>query len=373
MSTELLHILDQLAAFGAAFLGEASLAKAPMSALIISFTAYSFIGWLWESTVCGMLNQGRFVNSGFLLGPWCPIYGAGGLACWLLLRGIDGTGALFLCAMIVCTALEYCVGLLLEAFTGGTRFWDYSDMPFNFQGRVCLYGALMFGAASVFICKLAEPAILGFLNVFPTWMIVAAATALTVLFIADTAFAIAGWKRFSKKLELARAEIAEKLNESLQERSDNMLQRIPDEAIDSAHLAHVRGRAINGWISVFTSATMDALKEKTPDPVGALKEKLATPMEAIKAKAPARPAMPPKPSMPSMDALREKAPSLEDIRKVIPSVDVLLEKISLTRTRFTWGERRFFTAFPMQKLNSTDSFIKTRALTQKAKEILHRN
>lgn len=61
----------------------ATLAACPLSALVLSFAFYGFCGWAWESTVCAMLNHGRFANSGFLLGPCCPIYGAGGIACWL--------------------------------------------------------------------------------------------------------------------------------------------------------------------------------------------------------------------------------------------------------------------------------------------------
>lgn len=53
-----------------------TLAACPLSALVLSFAFYGFCGWAWESTVCAMLNHGRFANSGFLLGPCCPIYGA---------------------------------------------------------------------------------------------------------------------------------------------------------------------------------------------------------------------------------------------------------------------------------------------------------
>ncbi|MEE1437037.1 MAG: hypothetical protein U0K38_09035 [Collinsella sp.] len=56
--------------------GGATLAACPLSALVLSFAFYGFCGWAWESTVCAMLNHGRFANSGFLLGPCCPIYGA---------------------------------------------------------------------------------------------------------------------------------------------------------------------------------------------------------------------------------------------------------------------------------------------------------
>ena len=43
------------------------------------FLTYSFAGWLWESTVCSLYNYGKLINRGFLNGPYCPIYGCGGL------------------------------------------------------------------------------------------------------------------------------------------------------------------------------------------------------------------------------------------------------------------------------------------------------
>lgn len=100
----------------------ATLAACPLSALVLSFAFYGFCGWAWESTVCAMLNHGRFANSGFLLGPCCPIYGAGGIACWLLLRGIPDASSQFVAAALVCSVIEYSVGVLLEKTTGA-RFW----------------------------------------------------------------------------------------------------------------------------------------------------------------------------------------------------------------------------------------------------------
>ncbi len=110
--------------------GGATLAACPLSALVLSFAFYGFCGWAWESTVCAMLNHGRFANGGFLLGPCCPIYGVGGIACWLLLRGIPDASSQFVAAALVCSVIEYSVGVLLEKTTGA-RFWDYSHLPFN--------------------------------------------------------------------------------------------------------------------------------------------------------------------------------------------------------------------------------------------------
>lgn len=146
--------------------GDATLAACPLSALVLSFAFYGFCGWAWESTVCAMLNHGRFANSGFLLGPCCPIYGVGGIACWLLLRGIPDASSQFVAAALVCSVIEYSVGALLEKTTGA-RFWDYSHLPFNLHGRICLYWACAFGLGALCICRVVEPAVLGLLGHLP--------------------------------------------------------------------------------------------------------------------------------------------------------------------------------------------------------------
>lgn len=127
---------------GVPLLVAASVPQAPLAGLFLSFLVYSFGGWLWESIVCSMMNQGRFSNSGFLLGPICPIYGVGCLFCWLFLRGVADPVAQFLVSGAACCALEYAVGVALEK-TCGARFWNYDDKPLNINARVpvCAAGA----------------------------------------------------------------------------------------------------------------------------------------------------------------------------------------------------------------------------------------
>ena len=180
-----------------------SIPGAPLSALVLSVMAYGFAGWLWESTVCAMLNHGSFSNSGFLLGPCCPIYGVGALVCWFALRGVEKVPVQFLAAGVLCCCIEYLVGVILEVTTHA-RFWDYSDMPLNFQGRICLYGFLMFGAGCVLICRVAEPALLGMLASMPVWAVRALALAALTLLAVDAAASMASFRRLSDSLEELR-------------------------------------------------------------------------------------------------------------------------------------------------------------------------
>ena len=83
------------------------------------------MGWCLEVIFCG-LNNGHFINRGFLNGPVCPIYGVGGVLIVSLLTPISGNVfMLFAGAVIVTSAIEYITGYLLEKLYNA-RWWDYS-------------------------------------------------------------------------------------------------------------------------------------------------------------------------------------------------------------------------------------------------------
>lgn len=224
---------------GVVSLAAASVPQAPLSALFLSFVIYGFVGWAWESTVCSLMNDRRFSNSGFLLGPVCPIYGVGALACWLLLRGISNVFLLFFVSGMVCCAIEYAVGVGLEKSTGA-RFWNYDDQPLNIRGRVCLYGFLLFGLGAALVCRVVEPALLAVMARVPGPVLVALALVLLALVLLDLVFAMASWRRLSTRLEELRAQLALRLDESLGDASDRMLEVLPDGVLDAAGEAYER-------------------------------------------------------------------------------------------------------------------------------------
>lgn len=170
-------------------------------ALVLIFTAYSFIGWLCESIYCSFLSD-HFINRGFLSGPVCPVYGFGGLlVIWILspLRE-NHLVLLFLAAVLLTSTLEYLTGLALEkAFHA--RYWDYSDKLFNIRGRVCLENSLMFGGMSVIAVTLIHPAILKLLALFsPAWLTISAVLLLCI-YALDTAFSANAMHSLNGKLD----------------------------------------------------------------------------------------------------------------------------------------------------------------------------
>lgn len=127
--------------------------------ILWTFFFYSFIGWCCE-VVFAAFKTGRFINRGFLFGPVCPIYGVGVCAVVLLLDPIQGHWIqAFLVAALVPTAIEYFVGWLSFRILH-TRLWDYSRMPLNLNGYVCLPFSLIWGLACMGVAYFLHPRVL---------------------------------------------------------------------------------------------------------------------------------------------------------------------------------------------------------------------
>lgn len=148
------------------------------------FMIYSVSGWTME--VIGKLIQyKRFINRGFLIGPYCPIYGYGAmLITFLLNKYIGDPIALFVMAIFVCGILEYATSYYMEKMYKA-RWWDYSQRKFNINGRVCLNTIIPFGLLGLFIMYVSNPFLLSKLNLLPeVWLNILFWTLLTI-FITD--------------------------------------------------------------------------------------------------------------------------------------------------------------------------------------------
>ena len=126
-----------------------------MSRYFLCFLFYSFIGWAYECVFYSVQHK-RFVNSGFLNGCICPIYGIGALLILILLRGIESNAKLFLTGMLVTGVLEYFTSWFFEKLFH-ERWWDYTQWPLNINGRVCLLGALAFGTMALLLVRVIDP------------------------------------------------------------------------------------------------------------------------------------------------------------------------------------------------------------------------
>lgn len=120
------------------------------------FLIYSFAGWCIE-VVNSLIVEKKFVNRGFMLGPYCPIYGYSSiLMIFYLDRYTDNILTVFLLAVVVCSFAEYMVSYAMEKLFNA-RWWDYSDRSFNINGRVCLTNAFLFGILGVLLVYIINP------------------------------------------------------------------------------------------------------------------------------------------------------------------------------------------------------------------------
>lgn len=150
----------------------------------ILFLIYSFIGWVIE--VCfTYVREHTLVNRGFLIGPYCPIYGFGCILMMFLLNGyLDDPIVLFVMAMVICSILEYLTSYFMEKLFKA-RWWDYSDRKFNINGRICLETLIPFGLLGCFLMYVLNPFISGLVLRMSESMINAIATLLFILFLID--------------------------------------------------------------------------------------------------------------------------------------------------------------------------------------------
>lgn len=177
---------------------------------VLLFFIYSFVGWLYETVLCSV-EERKFINRGFLRGPYCPVYGFGAIIDILVLNNIDNIFVLFFAGVILTCSLEYFTSWLLEKLFDA-RWWDYSYMKFNIKGRICLLGAIVFGLFSVLLIKLLHPFVMSLINKIDYGYLVFSTILITLIFIADLVITVNRLLIFNNKLkELQEFLVSKKL------------------------------------------------------------------------------------------------------------------------------------------------------------------
>ena len=130
------------------------------------FFIYGLLGWCTEVAFAAV-KSGKFVNRGFLNGPICPVYGVGvGIVVFLLYDYRDRIVLLYVLSTILVTFIEWLTGYLMDKIFHH-KWWDYSHMPLNIGGYVCLLFSLVWGVACVFIVKVIHPLIARLVGMIP--------------------------------------------------------------------------------------------------------------------------------------------------------------------------------------------------------------
>lgn len=155
--------------------------------LFFLFMFYSIVGWMLE-VIYSAITDHKFVNRGFLIGPYCPIYGFGCLMITVFLwNNTQDFAGVFLKSVFICSILEYFTSYLLEKIFK-YRWWDYSNRKYNINGRICLETMIPFGLGACLIARVINPflfKVFGLMNnTFSTILFII----LFVIIIIDTLF-----------------------------------------------------------------------------------------------------------------------------------------------------------------------------------------
>ena len=186
--------------------------------IVTYFVIYSFLGWLLESIVRTICER-KIINTGFLIGPFCPIYGFGAIIMILFLNSFkNNIFLLFLISVIVLTLWEYVVGVLLEKFFS-TKYWDYSNHKFNYKGRICLTNSIAWGILGVLFINYIHPFILQMLDYVNFTYIAIIASIIALILLIDAIISVIKVKNIKSTLNKIE-EINEQIKQKLLELKD---------------------------------------------------------------------------------------------------------------------------------------------------------
>lgn len=188
--------------------------------IIWIFFIYACIGWALE-VAYATLNTGSFINRGFLNGPWCPIYGVGMVMAVSVLYPLrDNLLILFFGSLLFSTLLELVTGFAMEKIFHN-KWWDYSDLPFNFKGYICLKFSIYWGGAAVMVIDVIHPIIFKLMKLIPTILGIIMLAIFSILFICDITFTVITITKLNKHIR-AIDEIAHRLHELSDELGENI-------------------------------------------------------------------------------------------------------------------------------------------------------
>ncbi len=235
---------------------------------VLVFSVYSFAGWIVE-VLYRSWTQKRFVNAGFLYGPFVPLYGMGSIV-------VLGIGSLmqqcnpviFIIAVgLVLTVLEYCIGYLSEKFLG-LKLWDYSTNRFNLHGRVCLSFSVAWAVLAYALAVLVHPKVSSAINSLERTFASQMAIAFLLYYSVDLIISTVNALGFKKKSAYLFSTFSSKSDAELQAilfRFRRLIRSFPNlnTYLDGSMKANIKMK-LGNIINELSSNAVDVLKNRRP-------------------------------------------------------------------------------------------------------------
>lgn len=254
------------------------------------FFIYAILGWIIETTLVS-IEKRKFVNRGFLIGPYCPIYGFGGLAITILLKNYTKDPiVLFLMAVIICGTLEYFTSYIMEKIFKA-RWWDYSARKYNINGRICLETVVPFGILGCLVMYVLNPITFKYLNMLSNSMLNIISVICFTIFITDNIVSYNVISSFTKtvktinvgKIKDNTEEITKKVreiligksffNKRLMEAYPNLQAKIKEKARQIAQKAKE--------VKTEMSDKVESVKEKITQSASEIKDNIGDKVEEM--------------------------------------------------------------------------------------------
>lgn len=197
-----------------------------ITTIFIWFILYSILGWIYETIFCSVKTL-KWDNRGMLIGPYCPIYGVGAVLDVLVCDGLPNYGAVFLTCMLGSAVLEYTTSYTTEKLFHAV-WWDYSDLPLNIKGRICLPCSLGFGAAGLIVLYGIHPYMVRVTDFLSLSWQEPAALLLMAVFSADCALTADSLIALNVKLETTMKAIDSQISERYDAWIENTRQNLSE-------------------------------------------------------------------------------------------------------------------------------------------------
>lgn len=195
---------------------------------------YAFVGWCTEVGYAAV-NRGIFVNRGFLNGPYCPIYGCGVLIVVAVLTPLkENLVIMFIGSFLLTSVLEFITGFLLEKVFHN-KWWDYSNLPFNIKGYVCLKFSIYWGLACTFIMDILHPMIYKFITIIPHILGIVFISIFVGVFMVDVVITVSTILKLNQRLK-AMDEIARRIHNISDEIGERVYENVT--TVDSKQKEH---------------------------------------------------------------------------------------------------------------------------------------
>ncbi|MBO6129592.1 MAG: putative ABC transporter permease [Pseudobutyrivibrio sp.] len=240
-----------------------------LSKYFVLFIIYSFLGWIYETCYC-TIREKSWQNRGFLYGPCIPLYGVGATLAQIIFIDLPfdtlqnaSYFSIFLGCSIGSFFLEYGTSYALEK-KFHARWWDYSDMPLNINGRVCLIFTACFGIAGIIVTQFIIPPIVNSISYIPQNLIELIALVFMFLFGMDMALTVSALTTFAKDFE----RINEQINNQMAERIETWQANRVEAKV--AKIEKATGRKEAAFVKL----------EMTAEKIAEIKEQIST--EAVK-------------------------------------------------------------------------------------------